>query len=116
MNTSDGVKSTSAAMTLQASYTYKGKLYTNRVYKLGTNKTLINMRPEVAPKIDIDGLLLAGCDITPNAVADKVDVSGGIILVDGVQVPVTAATLEFDSRPETTKRLGGYFYKQVGCT
>lgn len=103
MNTSDGVKLSSASMTLQASYTYKGKLYTNRVYKLGANKTLINMRPEVAPKIDIDGLL-AGCDITPNAAADKVDVSAGIILVDGAQVSVTAATLEFTTRPATSKK------------
>lgn len=103
MNTSDGVKLSSASMTLQASYTYKGKLYTNRVYKLGTNKTLINMRPEVAPKIDIDGVL-AGGDITPNAAADKVDVSAVIILVDGAQVPVTAATLDFIERPVSQKK------------
>lgn len=103
MNTSDGLKSNSLAMTLQASYPYKGKLYTNRVYKLGTNKTLINMRPEVAPRIDIDGLL-AGCDITPNAAVDKVDVSAGIILVDGAQVPVTAATLEFTERPASSSK------------
>jgi len=90
MNTSDGAALNLEAMTLQATKTYRGKLYTGTIYLLGTGKTLINMRPEKQPVINIDGIL-AGLDITPGA-ADKVSASAGIIEVDGVQASVAANT------------------------
>lgn len=90
ISTSDGQALVLADMTLQASSTIRGKTYTNLVYKLGTGKTLINMRPEKQPVIDIDGIL-DGLEISPG-IADKVSVTSGTIEVDGVSIAVPANT------------------------
>lgn len=103
MNTGDGTLLTMQAMTLQATKTYRGKLYTNQIYLLGSGKTLINMRPEVQPDIDIDGIL-QGLDILP-VVGDQntVQTTAGIIEVDGAQVSVPAdADIEL-TRPAASR-------------
>jgi hypothetical protein len=94
----DGAYEASLAMTKQASYSYKGEVYANRIYLLGTGKTLINMRPAVEPRIDIDGII-DGLICTPTASNDEVQTSAGSILVDGVVVAVAADTSIAVSRP-----------------
>lgn len=90
ISSADGALLTLSEMTKQASYSHKGETLTNQVYLLGAGKTLINMRPAMAPSVAIDGIL-HGLDITPGA-ADKVSVTAGIIEVDGVQTAVPANT------------------------
>lgn len=100
MNLSDGVLESNAAMTKQTSYTYKGTTYANRMYLLGTGKTLINTRPGVEPVVNIDfisdGLLISG-----NGSNDEVQTSAGTIYVDGVATAVSADTSISVSRPGT---------------
>ena len=98
----DGAYLGSNAMTLQASYTYKGEVLTDQIYLLGTGKTLINMRPAKEPRIDIDGII-DGLEISPHASADKVVTTAGTILVDGVETPVSADTDISLSRPADGK-------------
>lgn len=90
ISSGDGALLTLSPMTKQAAYSHKGEILTNQVYLLGTGKTLINMRPYLAPSVAIDGIL-QGMDIAPGA-ADKVSVSAGLIEVDGVQTAVPANT------------------------
>lgn len=89
ITTGDGQALVLAEMALQSSYTYRGKTLANLVYLLGAGKTLINMRPEKQPTIDIDGIL-DGLEITPGAATDDVAVSAGTIEVDGESVTVSA--------------------------
>jgi hypothetical protein len=90
ISTSDGQALVLESMTKQASYTYRGEAYTNRIYLLGTGKTLLNMRPAKQPRIDIDGIL-QGLEISPGAADNQVAVSAGQIEVDGVVTAVSAS-------------------------
>jgi hypothetical protein len=98
MNLSDGVLLTNSAMTKQASYTYKGTTYANRMYLLGTGKTLINMRPGVEPEVNIDfiadGLLISGTSSN-----DEIATSAGTIVVAGVETSVVADASVAVTRP-----------------
>jgi hypothetical protein len=89
ITTGDGQALVLSEMTLQPSYTYRGKSLANLIYLLGTGKTLINMRPEKQPTIDIDGII-DGLEITPGAAADDVAVSAGTIEVGGIIAAVSA--------------------------
>lgn len=102
MNTSDGAALNLEAMAIQAAKTYRGKLYANTIYQLGAGKTLINMRPEEQPVVNIDGIL-QGLNITPTTVVNEVQTSAGIIEVDGTQVPVDADTSITLTRPAASK-------------
>lgn len=96
ITTSDGQALSLTAMTVQASYLYRGESFTNRIYTLGTGRTLINMRPEKQPTIDIDGII-DGLEIAPGAADDDVAVTAGSIEVNGVIVTVSAdATVDLD--------------------
>ena len=98
MTSSDGTRLASEAMTKQASYTYKGVAYLNLIYLLGTGKTLINRRPAVEPRVDIDAII-SGLDIEGNGSNDEVRVSAGNIIVDNVVTAVAADTSISVSRP-----------------
>ena len=87
----DGILVTLNEMTKQSSERYRGKLYTNQIYTLGTGKTLINIDPEKAPDIFIDGAL-EGMDVTPGAAVGTLDVSAGVIEYNGTEAAITAAT------------------------
>lgn len=95
---SDGAYLGSQAMTLQSLYTYRGTSYTDRIYLLGTGKTLVNMRPAVEPRIDIDGIV-DGLIVTPTASNNEVQSSIGSIKVDGTLYTVSADTSISISRP-----------------
>lgn len=88
ISTNDGQALVLSEMTKQASYTYRGRAYVNKIYLLGTGKTLINMRPEKQPSIDIDGII-EGVELSP-AAAGKIAVSAGVIEVAGAQAAVVA--------------------------
>ncbi len=92
MSRDDGIKLNSAEMTLKSSYKLKGEVLADLIYVLGSDKTLINMRPALQPRVDIDAVL-AGCEIIPTETNDKVLVTAGIIEVDGAQVPVSETEL-----------------------
>jgi hypothetical protein len=103
MNSGDGAKLTSAVMTKQASYTYDGEVLANRVYLLGTGKTLINSRPAIAPRIDIDGIV-DGLEVEPGTANDTVNVSVGSIMVDGVLTAVDSSESPLSvTRPAATQ-------------
>ena len=95
---SDGTYLADTAATIQATYTYKGTTYTDRIYLLGTGKTLVNMRPAVEPVIDINGIV-DGLIISPHASNDKAVTSAGTIKVLGVDTTVNADTDISLSRP-----------------
>ena len=98
ITSSDGAYEASTVMTEQASYTYKGESYTARVFLLGTGKTLINMRPAIEPRIDIDGII-DGLVCTPTASNDEVQTSAGTIMVNGAVVTAAADTSIAVTRP-----------------
>lgn len=101
VSTSDGPLLTLEEMELQASYPVRGEAMVNRVYLLGTGRTLINVRPAEQPDIIIDGVL-QGFDAVPGTLADTIDVEAGLIEVDGVETPVDADTVTVD-RPAPEK-------------
>jgi len=103
----DGPLITLTPMTEQATYNYRGDYIPNSndpstVYLLGAGMTLINMRPAVQPKIDIDGIL-QGLDITPSTANNTAKVSRGVIEVDGASVIVSADDTVVLSRPAADK-------------
>lgn len=101
INFNDGALVTLASLTKQASYTYKGTVYANLIYTLGTGKTLINMRPAVEPHAYID-CILDGLSINPGA-SDKVSVTAGTVQAAGVEVAIPADTAVAVTRPAATQ-------------
>lgn len=99
---SDGTYLANTAMTIQALYTFKGVSHTDRIYLLGTGKTLLNMRPAVEPVMTINGII-DGLLISPHASADKVVTSAGTIKVLNVATSVSADTDISLSRPADGK-------------
>lgn len=99
---SDGNYLAATAMTKQASYSYRGTTYANRIYLLGTGKTLLNMRPAVEPRIDIDGII-DGLLISPASGDDSITVSAGTGIVDNTVKTFTAATTLAVTRPAATQ-------------
>jgi hypothetical protein len=85
----DGIQLNLETMTKNAAYTYRGESYANRIYTLGTGKTLINVRPALQPNADIDGIL-SGLELSVAAAADQIAVSAGTIEVDGTTYAVSA--------------------------
>lgn len=102
MTASDGTKLTSQAMTKQATYTYKGAAYANLIYLLGAGMTLINRRPAVEPRVDIDAIL-SGLDVDGTASNDEVSITAGTIIVDNVVTSVAANTSVSVTRPASTQ-------------
>ena len=102
INAGDGTSLSLASMTKQATYTYKGTSYTNRVYLLGTGKTLINTRPAIAPQAFVDGLS-SEVTLAGTAVNDVVSVSAHTLLVDGSEVTGAANTGVAFTRPAATE-------------
>lgn len=98
ISTTDGTQLSSQVMTKQASYTYKGETYTDRVYLLGAGQTLINMRPAKEPRFDIDGII-DGIECSPTTSNDEVQTSAGSILVDNVETSVAADASIAVTRP-----------------
>ena len=101
INFNDGAALTAAVMVKQASYNYKGTTFANRIYTLGTGKTLINMRPAVEPKVFIDAIL-DGLSIAP-AASDKVAITAGTLLVNNVEVAAAANAAVSITRPVATE-------------
>jgi hypothetical protein len=85
----DGTQLSLESMTQQSSYTYRGEDYTNRVYLLGTGKTLMNVRPAKEPEINVDGII-SGLELSTAAAVDDIAVSAGSIEVDGTTYTVAA--------------------------
>lgn len=102
ISSNDGLQLSLFPMTKQALYNYRGEDYVDQVYLLGTGKTLLNMRPAVQPQINVDGIL-QGLVISPSSTNDKIQVSSGIIDVDGVATAVSANTAVSVSRPANEK-------------
>jgi hypothetical protein len=103
MNISDGVPLSAATMTKQATYIHKGETFTNRVYLLGTGKTLINQRPAVgvAPQAFINSIV-DGLTLSPGA-SDKIAVAAGRTIIAGVETAVVANTAVAITRPAATQ-------------
>lgn len=105
MTKDDGTKLNGEAMIVKDSFEYRGQLYAKRVYTLGAGKTLINMRPAVQPRVDIN-CVLVGCEILPHEDKDKLTVMAGIIEVNGSQVSVAGGDLDFSTdRPTGSNEL-----------
>jgi len=85
----DGSATTGLALTKQASYSYNGETYANRVYLLGTGK-MINSRPAANPQAYINGIL-DGLDVS-SAVADEIANTAGTLLVANASVAAAADT------------------------
>jgi len=102
MNTNDGTALNLEAMTLQASKAYRGKQYINQIYQLAAGQTLINMRPDQQPVINIAGIL-QGLDILPATGNNTIQTTAGIIEVDGAQVAVEADASTVLTRPAASK-------------
>ena len=97
----DGILVTLNEMTKEASKRYRGKLYQNQIYTLGAGKTLINIDPEYAPEVFIDGIL-EGHDVTPGTAVGTVDVSIGVHEHNGTEASVAGATATFVDVGPTT--------------
>lgn len=102
INSGDGVLINSYGMTLQPALAFKGESFVNRIYLLGTGKTLLNMRPALEPRVDIDGII-DGLEITPGTANDTVNISAGNILVDNVVNAVSASSGVSVTRPAATQ-------------
>lgn len=102
INFSDGVLLNSATMTRQASYDLNGNIIANRMHLLGTGKTLINLRPGVEPRVDIDHIV-SGLLITGNGANDECQVSEGALKRDNIDVAVAADTSIAFTRPAATQ-------------
>ncbi|MEY2653338.1 MAG: hypothetical protein RLZZ524_365 [Pseudomonadota bacterium] len=98
INSSDGTQLTLSAMTKQASYSYKGNTYANRVYLLGTGKTLINMRPGVEPRFWVDGIT-TDVTCTTNGSNDEVQTSAFSYYYNGTLTAASADTSIAVTRP-----------------
>ena len=99
VNTSDGQLLNLEAMTKQATYTHNGEVFTNRVYKLASDQTLINMRAEKEPEAFIAGII-EGLEITPTSSNDEVQTAAGSLVdADGTEVDVAADTSIAVTRP-----------------
>lgn len=96
----DGTSVSGSAMTKQASYSYAGESYVNRVYLLGSGK-MINSRPAANPTIFVNGII-DGIDVT-STVADEVATSAGSILVANATVAVSADASVAVVRPAATQ-------------
>jgi len=103
VNTSDGQLLNLEAMTKQASYTHNGEVFTNRVYKLAADQTLINMRAEKEPEAFIAGII-EGLEITPNGANDEIQTAAGSLVdADGTEVTVAADTSVAVTRPASSE-------------
>ena len=98
----DGAQLVSTVMTEQTSYSFKGETFANRIYLLGTGKTLINMRPAILPRVDVDGIS-DGILLGTHASNDTVTTTAGNLLVDNVAVAVAADTSVSVTRPAATQ-------------
>ncbi len=90
ISSSDGVRLTLELTTRQALFTYRGESFANRIHLLGAGRTLINVRPALQPRADIDGVM-GGLELFPAAM-NQIAVSTGTIEVDGVTHVVPANT------------------------
>ena len=98
VNAGDGVYLSGTAMTKQASYTYKGEVYANRIYLLGSGKTLINMRPAKEPALVIDGIV-SEVTISGNGSNDEIATSAFDYMNGGVRATAAADASVAVSRP-----------------
>ena len=97
---SDGVLLNAVAMTKQASYSYKGKTIANRMYLLGTGKTLINRRPDIdVPAVVNIDCIFSGLLIQAHADVEKLQTTAGEIVYDGTLTAVAADASVSFSRP-----------------
>jgi len=92
----DGTSTSALAMTKQASYSYNGETYTNRVYLLGSGK-MINSRPAANALAFINGIL-DGLEVS-STVAQEIAVTAGSILVGNATVAAAADTSITITRP-----------------
>ena len=91
INLNDGQLLNLEAMTKQASYDHNGEVYVNRVYKLASDQTLINMRAEKEPEAFIAGII-SGLAVTPTASVDEVQIAAGSLIDDdGTEVKIGRA-------------------------
>ena len=102
MTSSDGTLLTSQAMVKQAAKSYKGVVYANLIYLLGTGMTLINRRPAVEPRVDIDAIT-SGLDISGTASNDEVSITAGSMIIDNVVTSVVADASLSVTRPAATQ-------------
>lgn len=113
INSGDGALLTLQGMTKQATYTYKGTSYANRIYLLGTGMTLINMRPAAEPRFWIDGLV-GEITCTPTGSNDEVQTSAGSYYYNGTLTAFSADTSIAVSRPAAGE--GAWFAIHVNKT
>lgn len=100
MTSGDGVQLVAEPMTKQTNYELGGVIYNNLVYLLGIGRTLINMRPALEPRVDIDSIISGGsASATTNN--DEVALSSLSMLVNNVLVTAAAATKSSIPRPAT---------------
>lgn len=109
VSTNDGIPFTKSTLTKQATYTYRGRIYANQIYLLGTGKTMLNVHPDYEPEIFIDGVQ-SGMEITPGAAVGTLDITAGTIESAGVIDTVSAVTTAI---AETTAATTANFYKYV---
>jgi hypothetical protein len=117
VSTGDGPLLTLEAMTLEASKKYRGEFYDDRIYTLGTGRTLINVRPAEQPSVAIDGILEGG-DCTPGAftsASTTVDMSRAVVDVNGTQTVVAAKTGLAITRPNTTNWCWALIVYDIGA-
>lgn len=102
VNAGDGVYLSGTAMTKQASHTYKGETYTDRIYTLGAGKTLINMRPAKEPSLVIDGIV-SEVTISGTGSNDEVSTSAFDYMYNGTRMTASADSSVSVSRPAATQ-------------
>lgn len=100
LNFTDGTTATALAMTKQASYSYAGETFANRVYLLGTGK-MINSRPAANPTIFVNGII-DGIEIS-STVPQEIATSAGSLLVANSTVAAAADASITITRPASTQ-------------
>lgn len=98
--TSDGIQLSLFPMTKQPVFSHRGKTYENLIYLLGTGKTLLNMRPELMPVINVDGIV-DGFQVTPG-IAGQVNITAGIVETDGELISIAGNAITL-SNPAVDK-------------
>lgn len=98
VNAGDGVYLSGTSMTKNASYTYKGEVFTNTIYTLGAGKTLINMRPAKQPLAVIDGIV-SEVTVAGTGSNDEVSVSAFDYMYNGTRTSASADASVSVSRP-----------------
>lgn len=102
INSGDGMYLSAASMTKQASYTYKGEVFTNTIYLLGAGKTLINMRPAKQPTVAIDGIV-SEVIVSGTTSNDEVSVTAFDYMYNGVRTTAVADASVSITRPAATQ-------------